>query len=651
MKTEQSFRSKVVTRRTYNRPLNAEGTEFETWPQTVDRVIGHQQWLWERALDKELNSEQVGELEYLRSLMLSRKTSLSGRTLWLGGTETAKRYEASMFNCSGLVSETVYDIVDSIWLLMQGCGVGFKGKQGTLTGFRKEHEVLVVRSTRDDKGMEDNEETIENGVWTIKVGDSAKAWSKAAGKLLVGKHNVDKLVLDFSEIRPAGERLKGYGWISSGDEQVAKAFTAIADLLNKRTDSLLSRMDILDVENWLGTILSSRRSAEIALYDYGSEGWEDFVNAKKDYWLHGNDHRQQSNNSLLFHSVPSRDELSDIFSRMVAAGGSEPGFINAVEAEKRAPWFQTLNPCAEILLPNKGFCNLVEINVNAFDDFRELLKAIRIMARANYRQTCVDLRDGILQEAWHVNNEFLRLCGVGLTGVAQRPDLEACDLQVMRREAHVAANSMADELGTPHPKNVTTIKPSGTLSKVMDCTEGLHKPLGKYIINNIGFSKHDPLVTLLRDAGYKVFDKPGDSSAVIAALPVSYDGVDFDSHNGTEVNLESAIEQLERYKLYQENWTDQNTSVTISYDPSEVDGIVDWLLSNWNCYVGVSFIFRNDPTKTARDLGYDYLPQEVVTKEEYEAYVSTLKDVDLDAGNSHDEMEDDGCDMGVCPVR
>lgn len=647
----QSFRSKVVTRRTYNRHLNAEGTVFETWEQTVDRVIGHQQWLWERQQDKSLEEGQIEELEKLRSLLLDRKASLSGRTLWLGGTDTAKKYEASMFNCSGLVTETVYDIVDSIWLLMQGCGVGFKGKQGTLTGFRKKHEVVVVRSTRDDKGQEDNEESVENGVWTIKVGDSAKAWSKAAGKLLVGKHNVDKIVLDFSEIRPAGERLKGYGWISSGDEQVAKAFTAIADLLNKRADQLLSRMDILDVENWLGTILSSRRSAEIALYDYGSDGWEDFVNAKKDYWLHGNDHRQQSNNSLLFHRKPSKEELSDIFQRMVDAGGSEPGFINAVEAERRAPWFQTLNPCAEILLPNKGFCNLVEINVASFPDFRDLLSAIRIMARANYRQTCVNLRDGILQEAWHVNNEFLRLCGVGLTGIAQRPDLTGEDLEVMRREAHVAAYGMADEFGTPRPKNVTTVKPSGTLSKVMDCTEGLHKPLGKYIINNIGFSVHDPLVPMLREAGYKVFDKPGDSAAVLVSLPAKYDGVEFEDFNGTPVNLESAIDQLERYKLYQQHWTDQNTSVTISYDPSEVGDIVDWLLENWDCYVGVSFIFRNDPTKTARDLGYDYLPQEVVTKEEYESYVSGLSEVDLDAGNSHDDLEEEGCAGGVCPIR
>jgi len=556
-----------------------------------------------------------------------------------------------MFNCSGLVTETVYDVVDSIWLLMQGCGVGFKGKQGTLTGFRKKHEVVVVRSVRTDKGKEDNSETVENGVWTIRVGDSARAWAKAAGKLLVGKHDAEKVVLDFSEIRPAGERLKGYGWISSGDEQIAKAFTSIADLLNKRSDQLLSRMDILDLENWLGTILSSRRSAEIALYDYGSEGWEEFVNAKKDYWLHGNDHRQQSNNSLLFNSTPSRSELSDIFSRMVAAGGSEPGFINAVEAERRAPWFQTLNPCAEILLPNKGFCNLVEINVAAFPDFRDLLQAIRIMARANYRQTCVNLRDGILQEAWHTNNDFLRLCGVGLTGTAQRPDLRSCDLEVMRREAHVSANSMADALGTPRPKNVTTIKPSGTLSKVMDCTEGLHKPLGKYILNNIGFSVHDPLVPILKEAGYRVFEKPGETETILVTLPATYDGVEFSDFNGTPVNTDSAIDQLEVYKKYQESWTDQNTSVTISYDPSEVDGIVDWLIQNWDCYVGVSFIFRNDPTKTAEDLGYKYLPQEVVTKEVYEGYVSGLSEVDLDSGNSHEELDEEGCAGGVCPIR
>ena len=672
MAQKQSFRSKVVTRRTYNRPLNAEGTIFESWAMTVERCIQHQRWLWERQLGVSLSYDQKRELEELRILMLARKCSLSGRTLWLGGTETSKKYEASMFNCSGLVVETVYDVVDSIWLLMQGCGVGAKPLQGNLTGFRKQHEIEVVRSSRTDKGNPNNVEYVNGRVWTIRIGDSAIAWSKAAGKLIIGKKDVDKVVLDFSEIRPAGERLKGYGWISSGDGQVSVAFEAIAKLMNKRADQLLDRIDIMDVENWLGTILSSRRSAEIMLYDYGTDGWEDFVKAKKNYWActdcghncvpddHGicpkcggrtNDHRTQSNNSILFNSTPKRNELVDIFDRMKDAGGSEPGFINAVAAIKRAPWFATLNPCAEILLPNKGFCNLVEINVAAFSSYKELHRAIYIMARANYRQTCVDLRDGMLQEAWHANNEFLRLCGVGLTGIAQRPDIGVSNLHVMRKMAHESANGMADELGTPRPKNVTTIKPSGTLSKVMDCTEGAHKPLGKYILNNIGFSIHDPIVPALRAAGYRVFNKPADPDTVLVTLPASYEGVDFDIVDGTEVNLESAVTQLERYKMFQINWTDQNTSVTISYDLEEVPDIITWLLENWDDYVGVSFIYRNDPTKTAEDLGYIYLPQEVVTKEVFDNYCSGLKDVDLDNLNSHEEIQEEGCAGGVCPIR
>ena len=145
--------------------------------------------------------------------------------------------------------------------------------------------------------------------------------------------------------------------------------------------------------------------------------------------------------------------------------------------------------------------------------------------------------------------------------------------------------------------------------------------------------------------------KPGDPSSYLIKLPASYDGCNFTEVNGTEVNLESAIKQLERYKMYQINWTDQNTSVTISYDLTEVEGIIAWLLENWDHYVGVSFIYRNDPTKTAKDLGYEYLPQEVTTKEEFEAYVAILKDVDLDAVNSHDQIEGDECASGVCPTR
>lgn len=650
---EQSLRSKLITRRTYNRPLNDAGTVFETFEQTVERVIGHQEWLWERVDNTSSYAKKVDELNELRQLMLERKVLMSGRTLWLGGTEVAKRREASQFNCSFTCVETVYDVVDVLWLLMQGCGVGFRPVVGQLTGFSKPiEEVEIIRSQRTSKGGEEgNSESFVDGVWTIRVGDSAEAWAKSIGKLAAHKFPARKLVLDFSNIRPAGERLKGYGWISSGDASIAKAYENIVNIFNRRAGSLLSRIDILDVVNWLGTVLSSRRSAEIALFEVGEDEWQEFAVAKKDWWLN-NVQRAQSNNSLLFKHKPSREELRSIFDLMVESGGSEPGFINGQAAVKRAPWFRGVNPCAEILLGNKSFCNLTEVDVAKFyGDSAGLRRAIHLAARANYRQTCVNLLDGILQEAWHLNNSFLRLCGVGLTGIVRRPDLSAYDYSELQRTATSGAYGMADELGLPRPKNVTTIKPSGTLSKVMDTTEGVHKPLGKYIFNNVNFGKHDPLVPLCRSAGYKVIDNPSDPEAVLITFPVAWDSVPFEKYNGMEVNLESAITQLERYKMLMINWCQQNVSATISYSVEEVDGIVEWLCANWDNYVGVSFLFRADPTKSAKDLGYLYLPQEVVTKETYDEYVRNLQPIDLDKSNDIDAPLDDDCSSGACPIR
>jgi ribonucleoside-triphosphate reductase (formate) len=651
-----STRAQVITRRTYNRPTSDDGTQFETWQETVARVIDHQQWLWERAVGRDLNDVEYAELYDLEQLMLDRKVLMSGRTLWLGGTNVAKTREASQFNCSFTHVETIYDVVDVLWLLLQGCGVGFKPIVGTLNGFSKPiKNIRVVRSTRTAKGgNEHNTETFdaETKTWTITVGDSAEAWAKSIGKLLAGKYPADTLVLDFSQLRPAGERLKGYGWISSGDAAISTAYTAIANILNGRADSLLTRMDILDIVNHLGTILSSRRSAEIALFDYDQPEWEEFAVAKKDWWLHNNAHRTQSNNSLVFKKKPLKSDLEKIFTMMIKAGGSEPGFINEVEALRRAPWFKGANPCVEILLGNKAFCNLTETDIAKFKgDTAGLHNAIRLAARANYRQTCVNLQDGILQESWHLNNYFLRLCGVGLTGIAMRPDMGSYDYEYLKRTATSAAVGMSLELGLPAPKNVTCIKPSGTLSKIMSTTEGVHKPLGKYIFNNVQFSKQDPLVEKLRAANYRVVNHPVDDSGVLVTFPVMWDGVPFDEVDGKEVNLESAIVQLERYKLLQTSWNQQNTSVTISYDPSEVPGIIDWLLDNWDCYVGVSFIYRTDPTKTAKDLGYLYLPQEVVTEEDYKEYNSQLLEVNLDNTNSFDEIIDAECATGACPIK
>lgn len=656
-------RAAIITRRTYNRPLNEAEGKFETWSETVDRVIEHQRWLWKRAKGRDLGAHNNSELEELRNILLNRQGSLSGRTLWLGGTDVAKRREASQFNCSHVEAETVHDMVDALWLLLQGCGVGATPKAGTLNGFAKPIEnIKIVRSERTEKGGDEkNSETWnpDTREWTIKIGDSAESWAKSVGKLLAGKFPADSLILDFTNIRPAGTRLAGYGWISSGDAAIAAAYSRIAKILSQKAGQLLSRHDIHDILNWLGTILSSRRSSEIILFPYGVDGWKKFATFKKDFWLHDNDHRQQSNNSLVFWSKPTKGQLREIFDMMIESGGSEPGFINGEAAARRAPWFSGVNPCAEILLSNKSFCNLVETNLMAFrDNPSGLRRAIQVLARANYRQTCVDLRDGILQSAWHENNDFLRLCGVGLTGITGRPDLTPYDYRQLRNLATTGAYSMAEELGLPLPKNVTTIKPSGTLSKHMgtvewgEVTEGAHKPLGRYILNNVKFSSYDPLVPKLRAAGYTVFPSPNptDKDTVIVALPTAYDTVNFDMHEGREVNQESAIKQLERYKMLMDNYVDHNCSITVSYDPSELDEIVEWVFANWDSYVGVSWLFRADPTKTAEDLGYPYLPQQVVTREVYEEYVSNLDSVSLDNDTGTD-LIDEECEAGVCPVR
>lgn len=670
--TRPTARAIATALRTYHRPVKDNDSLLESWDQVIERVVSHQRWLWERSLGRSLNEREDDELEEMRQLVLNRSISVGGRTLWLGGTELSRTRESSMFNCSYTHVETVYDVVDVLWLLLQGCGVGFRPITGTLNGFRRPlQEIKVIRSNRTEKGgVQHNVETYdpETQQWTIKIGDSAIAWAKAIGKLVAGKFPAKSLLLDFSEIRAAGTRLKGYGWISSGDEQISKAFQAIAKILSNRADQLLTRMDILDIVNWLGTILSSRRSAQIALFEYGQPEWEDFSVAKKEWWIKGNAHRQQSNNSLLFRTKPRKQELEQLFQMMLESGGSEPGFINAAEAERRAPWFKGCNPCVEILLGNKSFCNLTEVNVLAFKgDKIGLERALYIAGRMNYRQTMVNLRDEILQEAWHLNNQFLHLCGVGLTGIRARPDLTAYDYKRMRNITVSAAYSMANELNAPLPKNVTCVKPSGTLSKIMgteewgEVPEGVHLPLGKYIFNNITYSKHDPLVNRFRVAGYTVVDKPFEPESVLVKFPVKYENIPFTRTTVTrkngkvedvEVNTESAIDQLEWYRLLQETWCEQNVSNTVSYDPSEVPAIIDWLLKHWDTYVGVSFLFRNDPTKNAEDLGYAYLPQEVTTKEQYDAYVLRLKQIDYHGIEMRDDpLVDAACATGACPVR
>lgn len=205
---------------------------------------------------------------------------------------------------------------------------------------------------------------------------------------------------------------------------------------------------------------------------------------------------------------------------MLESGGSEPGLYNACAAQRRAPWFSGTNPCGEILLPNQGFCNLCEVNLASFTSSEESCHALRIISRANYRQTVVNLEDGILSPGWHQTNEALRLCGVGLTGISQCT--QDFNRKEMRQVAKNAAYGMADELGLERPKAVTTIKPSGTMSKLMGTTPGIHDPVGRYVLYNINFSIHSEMTEKLVAAGYRTQVNPYDPESVLISLPEDY---------------------------------------------------------------------------------------------------------------------------------
>lgn len=672
---QPSIRAQIIERRTYLRPLNEAGTLFETPEQALQRQMAHQRWLWTRAQGRPLSPAQEAELTELADLIRQRKVTLSGRTRWLGGTETASRRESSQFNCSFKNFKTVHDGVDLLWLLLQGCGVGARPVIGILNGFsRPIEEVEVIRSelTMADwdagfRASPDNEETFYDGIWTIKVGDSAEAWAKALGKLLAGKFPARKLVLDLRRIRPSGVRLKGYGWISSGDAKIAIAFPAIAKILSQQAGKLLTRINLLDIFNWMAEILTSRRAAELGLLEWQSPEWEEFALAKRDYWTNGNDHRRLSNNTILFDSKPTRRQLKSFIDMMIAGGGSDPGLANGVEALRRAPYFSGFNPCAEILLGDGSFCNLVETVLPYFNGDEEgLHRAHYLVARACYRQTCVNLHDGILQHSWHELNEFLRLTGSGVTGVVDWEFVNEPEAwRDLRKVARRGVDSMAFELGLPLSQLNSTVKPSGTQSKAnslagFEIKEGMHNALGRYIFNNVDFSSHDPLVPKLEAAGFHVRPNPYDAQNVLVRLPVEYGPAGFTKttmkiggrQREVEVNLESATTQLDRYRMVMDNYVDHNASITVSYDKEEAGEIVDWLADNWSHYVGVSFLFRNDPTKTAGDLGHRYLPQEVVDAETYHAYADTLRNIDLlsDTGEQMIDVEE-GCVGGVCPVR
>lgn len=660
--------AKLVYYRTYSRWLPEEGRR-ETWKETCARAVEY---------NCSLAPTSAYEAQRLFDNMFNLKQFISGRSLWIGGSEASKKTKLANFNCSFVVIDSIKSLCDLFYLLMVGTGVGVRilpSDVKELPYFRQNvilHHQYNKHSTKQ-KGRENTYVETDGDMRIIHIGDSKEGWVdalKAYLLCLVEPDAPSHIMLDYTEIRVKGATLSNFGGTASGYESIMDMFTKIHRVIqeglfsSKPVNGKLRPIHCLDICNLIGqnvVVGGVRRTAEIAIIDPHDE---ECVHAK-DNIQPGMEHRYMSNNSIFQEERPSREKIHELFNSIRTSG--EPGIINVAEAKRRRADFAGLNPCAEIILPPNAVCNLTTVNMVAFADeqgdvdWDSLEEAFVLSARAGYRMTCVDLE----LEGWNVAHHRDRLTGCSMTGwqdfIAKmsnntfvRAGGKAGILKWLRNVIHEAGEDIASELKTPVPLLMTALKPEGSLSLVANgVSPGVHWQHSPYFIRRIRVNAHDPLALTAKELGWQIHPEVGQDMETATTLVI-----DFPVHSPSEVTKADipAVEQLKEYILFQKFYTDMNTSNTITVKPDEWEEVEDFVYNHWDDMLGVTFLELNSTY-------YPLMPYEECTKEEYEELKSKMKPFDPDLLNAMElssrnmgkefEILDDRaeCSQGVCPIR
>lgn len=667
--------------RTYSRYLDSKKRR-ENWYETVLRTTEYNislgiDYKKKHGIPLEMENE-LKEAEKLFSNLYNLKTFTSGRTLYVGGTDIVKEYPLANYNCCFTMIESMEDFIDVFYLLMLGCGVGVRIDKQIISSLPKVRKTIMegfydenIRKVTKKEDMEhtsyvidnDNEDTV-----VIKVGDSKEGWCNALLSYfhVVSKDeykDITKLIIDYSYVRAEGERLMRFGGRASGHKSLERMFIKINAIINKASNESLQSIDVLDIATIISENVVSggvRRSAMMVVCD---EDDEDVINAKRNIykvvdgnWIEDADisHRKMSNNSVLYKSRPSLERIKEILHSIKING--EPGFINGGEAKRRKSSFMGCNPCGEILLRSKQCCNLTTNNLLGFVkedntlDIKELEDVIKLSTRVAIRMTLVDLELPV----WDKVMKEDPIIGVSLTGMMDMVNKTGMTYEelgvLLKHLKEVVRNEgtrYCKELGIVTPELMTTIKPEGTISTLPCVSSGIHYSHSDYYIRRVRIATSDPLYKMIEKQGsFKIYNEVGqtDDNCTIKVIefPVH-------SPSGKTKYDVSAIEQLELYKMSMENWTDHNTSITVSVKDNEWDEVANWVYDNFDCVVGITFLPLFEET-------YPLLPFECTTKEDYEERMMSVRPIDYELLNFYDSNEeneiiDNDCSTGACPIR
>lgn len=590
--------------RSYSRWIEEEGRR-ETWIETVDRFMNYM---------KEKVGDNLADNEYdeLREAILKHEIMPSMRLMWSAG-KAADASNVSAYNCSFIAPRKLKDLAEIMYICMCGAGVGFS----------VEHQnIHALPQIKRQTGKMRPEHVIE---------DSKEGWADAFYLGLKTWFDGEDIKFDFSKLRPEGARLKTMGGKSSGPRPLRELLEFSRRKILSHQGSRLSSIDVHDIICKTGDIVvmgGVRRSALISLSDLDDK---DMMNAKKGQFYISEPQRSMANNSAVYNDKPSCDDFLEEWLALEKSGSGERGIFNRGSISTQLPtrrWkvfekdFETcgVNPCGEIILKSKQFCNLSEVIMRANDTLDTLLRKIKLAAiLGTYQSMLTDFP--YISKDWRQNCEEERLLGVSLTGQWDCPIARNEKSLARLKEEVLAVNKKyARRFGINTSTCATCVKPSGTVSQLVDAASGMHARHSKYYIRRIRVSATDSLFHMMRDQKVPYYPEVGQAEGTATTYVLEFPVAA--PRGAVTVEDLSAEKQLDHWKKLKTNYTEHNPSVTISVGDDEWIKVANWLYENWDILGGLSFLPKSSHV-------YALAPYEAIEEVAYKERLKSFPEIDF----------------------